>query len=84
LGHGTSIATVAWPTFREDALVQEDLLIVVQVNGKLRGRFTVAADASDDEIRAIALADEQVLKFVDPNAIRKVIVVQRRLVNIVV
>jgi leucyl-tRNA synthetase len=84
LGRSTSIINVAWPEFREDALVQDDLLIVVQVNGKLRGRFTVGADATDDEIKAIALKDEQVLKFVDPNAIRKLIVVKRKLVNIVV
>jgi leucyl-tRNA synthetase len=83
LGRSKSILNVPWPEFREDALVQEDLLIVVQVNGKLRGRFTVGADASDEEIKAIALRDEQVLKFVDQKAIRKVIVVKRKLVNIV-
>jgi leucyl-tRNA synthetase len=84
LGHSASILNIPWPEFREDALVAEDLLIVVQVNGKLRGRFTVGADATDEEIKAIALKDEQVLKFVDPEAIRKVIVVQRKLVNIVI
>lgn len=83
LGHSESILLAAWPEFREDALLKDDLVIVVQVNGKLRHRFTVGAGASDEEIQKIALSDERVLKFLEGKPIRKVIVVKHKLVNIV-
>jgi leucyl-tRNA synthetase len=56
----------------------------VQVNGKLRGRVTVPASADDEMIKAAALADEQVKRFVDGKPVRKVIVVKGKLINIVV
>ena len=84
LGHSDSVMSAAWPTFREEALEKDELLIVVQVNGKLRGRFTIAPDASDDLIKERALADAQVMKFVGDKSIKKVIVVKKKLVNIVV
>jgi leucyl-tRNA synthetase len=68
----------------EDALRQDELELVVQVNGRLRGRITVAAGASEEAIKAAALADERVQKFVDGKPVRKVIVVPGKLVNIVV
>jgi len=58
--------------------------LVVQVNGKLRGRVAVPADASKDDIEKLAIADDNVQRFVDGQAIRKIIVVPGRLVNIVV
>ena len=67
----------------EDALRQDELELVVQVNGKLRGRVTVPADANEEAIKAAALADEHVRKFVD-KPIRKVIYVPGKLINIVV
>ena len=67
-----------------EALRQEELELVVQVNGKLRGRVTVAADASEESIRALALADEHVRKFVADKPVRKVILVRNKLINIVV
>ena len=70
--------------YREDALVKDDLLIVVQVNGKVRSRFNVASDASDETIKKKALSDERALKFVEDKPIKKVIVVKKKLVNIVV
>jgi leucyl-tRNA synthetase len=73
----------ALPVPAEDALRQDELELVVQVNGKLRGRVTVAALASDDTIKAAALADEHVRKFVD-RPIRKVVYVPGKLINIVV
>src|SRR5882762_9838602 len=70
------------PVPAEDALRQEELELVVQVNGKLRGRVTVPADANEEAIKAAALADEHVRKFVD-KPIRKVIYVPGKLINIV-
>ncbi len=67
-----------------DALRQDELELVVQVSGKLRGRVTVAATASEEVIKAAALADAHVQKFVGDKPIRKVIVVPGKLVNIVV
>jgi len=84
LGNTTSVLLAPWPSYREDALLQEDLLIVIQVNGKLRSRFTVDADADEDTIKEMALADERAKKFFRHKPIKRVIVVQRKLVNIVV
>jgi leucyl-tRNA synthetase len=71
------------PAPAQDALRQDELELVVQVNGKLRGRVTVPAGANEDAIKAAALADEHVRKFVD-KPIRKVIYVPGKLINIVV
>jgi len=84
LGHDTSILLARWPQFQEDALVKDDMLIVVQVNGKLRSRFTSAIDADDDTLKARALADDRIQAFVDGKPIKKVIVVKKKLVNIVI
>jgi leucyl-tRNA synthetase len=84
LGYGTSVLLAPWPTYSEAALEREKLTIVVQVNGKLRSRFEVAADTGEELIRQIALADEKAIKFIAGKTVRKVIVVKGRLVNIVV
>jgi leucyl-tRNA synthetase len=84
LGHDGSILLESWPSYREDALTKDELLIVVQVNGKLRSRFTVDADTDEDAIKEQALSDEQAQKFIGGKPIRKVIVVGKKLVNIVV
>jgi leucyl-tRNA synthetase len=84
LGNTDSVLKAAWPTYREEAFEKDELLIVVQVNGKLRSRFNVATDTSDEAIKEKALSDEQVLKFVGDKTIKKVIVVKKKLVNIVV
>jgi leucyl-tRNA synthetase len=68
----------------EEALRQDELELVVQVNGKLRGRVTVAAEASEEVIKGAALANEHVQKFVGDKPVRKVIVVPGKLVNVVV
>ncbi len=72
------------PQPAQDALHQDELELVVQVSGKLRGRVTVAASATEDTIKAVALADPHVQKFVGDKPIRKMIVVPGKLVNIVV
>ncbi len=84
LGFDTSILMASWPSYREDVLIKDELLIVVQVNGKLRSKFHVDADADDDTLKEMALSDERVLKFIDGKPIKKIIVVKEKLVNIVV
>ncbi len=84
LGHNDAIVTAAWPEIDESALVQDKIELMVQVNGKLRSKISVAADANKESIESLALADDNVQKFTDGKDIRKVIVVPGRLVNIVV
>ncbi|MGZ8218394.1 leucine--tRNA ligase [Methylomagnum sp.] len=84
LGHDGIVAVTPWPEADESALVQDSLEYVVQVNDKLRGKITVAVDAPSDAIQAAALADENVLRFTEGKPPRKVIVVPKKLVNIVV
>jgi leucyl-tRNA synthetase len=84
LGHESAPVNEPWPAFDASALVQDMVEIVVQVNGKLRGRISVAADADTDSISELALADENVKRFVADKKIRKTIVVPGRLVNVVV
>ena len=84
MGHDTVPVNEQWPDVDESALTQDSVELVVQVNGKLRGRISVAADASKDDVERAAMEDGNVQRFVEGQAIRKVIVVPGRLVNIVV
>ena len=84
LGHEEAIVDVAWPKVDESALVQDKVELMVQVNGKLRSKIKVAADAQKDVIEAAALSDDNVSRFIDGKDVRKIIVVPGRLVNIVV
>jgi leucyl-tRNA synthetase len=84
LDHRGSLDTVTWPKYSKEALEEEQLLIVVQVNGKVRGRITVAAELDLKEIESEALKDQRVRGFLDGKKVQKVIHVPRRLVNIVV
>ncbi len=84
LGHDTAIVSESWPVLDESALEQDSIKMMLQVNGKLRGNIMVSATASKDEIEKLAFADENVQRFVDGKEVRKVIVVPKRLVNIVV
>jgi leucyl-tRNA synthetase len=84
LGHRTALIDEPWPEVDEAALEQATLELVVQVNGKLRARITVAADADESRAREAALADPNVQKFLGAAPIRKVIVVPGKLVSIVI
>jgi leucyl-tRNA synthetase len=84
LGFGGDILASAWPQVDEEALRQNHIDYVVQVNGKVRATIKVPADADRDSIQTAALANGQVLKFIGDHAVRKVILVPGRLVNIVV
>ncbi|HHA19375.1 MAG TPA: leucine--tRNA ligase, partial [Methylophaga sp.] len=83
LGHEDAVVNVAWPDVDETALVQDKIELMVQVNGKLRSKVLVAANADKESIELIALADDNVKRFIDGKEIRKVIVVPGRLINIV-
>ena len=84
LGYGEDILHAAWPEPDPAALEQEEIELVVQVNGKLRGNIRVAKAAGKETIEAAALANEQVQKFVAGLAVKKIVVVPGRLVNVVV
>ena len=84
LGRTESLVDYPWPQADEAALVRDTIDLVVQVNGKVRGRISVAADASKETVESEAQGNENVLRFTDGKAIRKVIVVPGKLVNIVV
>ncbi len=84
LGNRDSVLEVAWPAYREEAIAEDELLIVVQVNGKVRSRFNIAADANEEAIKAAALSDERIETRIAGRQAKKVIVVQKKLVNIVV
>ena len=84
LGNAEQLTQVTWPDYDRSAVVDEELLVVVQVNGKLRSKITVASGTGEDELKALALADEKVAPFLEGLTIRKVICVQGKLVNIVV
>ena len=83
LGHKGAIINELWPVIDMQALKQDEIQIVVQVNGKLRAKITVDANAKNNEIESIALVDENVVKFVEGKNIVKTIVVPNKLVNIV-
>jgi len=84
LGYDASLENSRWPVWDDNALTAETLLIVVQVNGKVRGKVTVPADADKGAIEAAALADANVARFTEGKNVRKVIVVPGRLVNVVI
>ena len=84
LGNRGSVLEVSWPTYCEEALAEDEILIVIQVNGKVRSRFNIAADADEEAIKAAALADARIVSRIGDRSVKKVIVVQNKLVNIVV
>ncbi len=84
LGHDSIIIDHSWPVIDESALVQDSIEMVIQVNGKLRGKMQISADADKASCEASALENEQVKRFIGDQAVRKVIVVPGKLVNIVV
>jgi leucyl-tRNA synthetase len=83
MGNQEAVADAAWPTLDESALVRSSIEMVIQVNGKVRGKIQVAADAPKDEVEKLALEDGNVQRFTEGVTIRKIIVVPGRLVNIV-
>jgi leucyl-tRNA synthetase len=84
LGHGTTLAYEPWPTYDPALLIPDTVEYAVQVNGKVRSRFTAALKAGAAELEKTALADPVVVKWIDGKAIKKTIVVPGRLVNFIV
>ena len=84
LGNESTIDNAEWVKAEEAAMVEDEKLIVVQVNGKVRGKVTVAADADEETVKTVAFADENVKKFTDNTQIVKVIYVPGKLLNVVV
>jgi leucyl-tRNA synthetase len=83
LGGGGAVMDAAWPALDESALVRDSIEMVVQVNGKVRARMDVAANADRSAIETMALDQQNVQRFLEGNTVRKVIVVPGKLVNIV-
>ncbi|MBR9878546.1 MAG: leucine--tRNA ligase [Gammaproteobacteria bacterium] len=83
LGHDGAVIDATWPAFDESALARDSIELVVQVNGKLRARLEVPADADKAAVEALALANDNVQRHTDGKTLRKVIVVPGKLVNIV-
>ncbi len=83
LGHSESLLLERWPSYDEDAIKTDEVLVVVQVNGKVRSRVTVPADCDEEGLKKAALADSKVQSYTAAKNIRKIIVVPKKLVNIV-
>ncbi len=84
LGHAEAVVDCTWPVVDAAALVQDSVTLIVQVNGKLRGKVSVAADAQRDVIEAAVLSEENVSRHIGDQRVKKVIVVPGKLVNVVV
>jgi leucyl-tRNA synthetase len=82
-GHRESLAITRWPEFNPELAREEEIEVAVQVGGKLRSRILASPDASDDELRRRALSDEKVLAATAGRDVAKVIVIPRKLVNVV-
>ena len=83
LGHKETILKAAWPKWEQQYVVDDEILYPVQVNGKVRAKISASADASKQEVEAIALSHERIVEFLEGKAPKKVIVVPKRIVNIV-
>ncbi len=84
IGHTSNLSDTPWPTFDPDAAKDDEITLVIQINGKVRSRLLVALNTSEDDIKEQALQDEKVQKFIGDKKIKKIIVVPNRLINIVV
>ena len=84
LGNTTTVCDAAWPVFNPQYLVESEVQLTVSFNGKARFQKKFAADATNDEIQAAVLADEQSQKYLDGKTVVKVIVVPKKIVNVVI
>ncbi|MDG1143338.1 MAG: class I tRNA ligase family protein, partial [Burkholderiales bacterium] len=84
LGFPGELQYAAWPKVNEEALLQDEIELVVQVNGKLRSKIIISVSASKEDIETVALGDELVQNYVQGHPVKKVVVVPGRLVNIVI
>lgn len=84
LGHDTTVCDAQWPTWDDSLLVESEMQMMVSFNGKARFQITLPTDASNDEIQKTALADERSAKYIGEKKVVKVIVVPKRIINIVI
>jgi leucyl-tRNA synthetase len=84
LGESETLAYVAWPTFDPELIKVNEVEVPVQIKGKVKAKITVPADISDDDLQQAALGDPRIAEQIAGQQVRKVIVVPRKLVNIVV
>lgn len=86
MGHTGSVLEQSWPEYRKDSLKTDEILVVIQINGKLRSKLTLDAGSSDDQIKEAALSDQKIQKYTGDKPLKKVIVIRKKqtLVNIVV
>lgn len=84
LGHKTTVCDAQWPTWDDSLLVESEMQMMVSFNGKARFQITLPADASNDDIQKTALADERSAKYIGEKKVVKVIVVPKRIINIVI
>jgi leucyl-tRNA synthetase len=84
MGYTRTLAAEPWPRHDPEALKTSEVTVAVQVNGKLRGQITVAAEASSEDIQAQALNDQNVARHIEGKNIVKIIVIPGKLVNVVV
>jgi leucyl-tRNA synthetase len=83
LGHQTAVVNELWPTFNEDLMVDATLEIVIQINGKLRARLNVAANIDEETLKELAFNEPKIAKLIAEQTIKKTIVVNGKLINIV-
>jgi leucyl-tRNA synthetase len=84
IGNENAIIYERWPVYQKDLTVDDVIEVVIQVNGKLRSRALISADKSKEELKEIALSDSKIISFIDGKEIKKVIVVPKKLINIVI
>jgi leucyl-tRNA synthetase len=83
LGHGESIIKTPWPDYDREAVVEEEFLVVIQVNGKVRDRITVPFSMGEEEIKGVALEREKIRRLIHDKAVQRIILVPKKLINIV-
>ncbi|HOX10163.1 MAG TPA: class I tRNA ligase family protein, partial [Candidatus Omnitrophota bacterium] len=83
LGNAESVLKAGWPKFDPEMLVDENITIVIQVNGKVRSKVEVPNDISDEKLKELALSDEKVKQWLEGKPVKNIVVVPKRLVSIV-
>ena len=83
LGHTGGVTAGGWPTYDEAVAKLDEIIVPVQVNGKVRARLTVQAGLDDSDLEALALADSRIVSHIQDKVVRKVVVVHGKLVSIV-
>jgi len=84
IGNQSSISEKSWPVWDEEMVKEEEVELVIQVNGKLRGKLMIPCDLPDEEVKARALGDQKIIEVIGQKQVKKVIVIKGRLVNIVI